>query len=335
MNQAPWFEDFKVGDDLSDLSDVPSVTLTPGMTALHQAVFGDRSRLCLDQPLCKAVTGRDALLVNPALVCNLAIGQSTIPSQRVMGNLFYRGLRLLAPVFVGDTLTTSTRVVALRQNSAKPGRDASGMVALEITTLNQQGDEVLHFWRCPMIPCKDPQADTGHKDDFGFMPESIDPLSILKSCIKGWQLDNTTQNVERIVRQEYETGQVIHVEARDTVTSAPEMVRMTLNMAMTHTDVSRSVYDKRLVYGGHTIALAASQLSRVMPDLACILAWYKCDHLAPVFEGDILQSQVTVGDFLPLDRRLVKLNLQVSALRGEQWDEAVKVLDWDLLALLF
>ncbi len=327
---VPWFEDFSVGDEFNE---VPAVTITSGMTAMHQAVFADRSRLTLDQPLCKSVTGSDALLVNPALVCNVAIGQSTIPSQRVMGNLFYRGLRLQSPVFVGDTLTTSTRVVALRQNSIKPGRAASGMVALEIQTLNQRGETVLHFWRCPMVPCREPEADTGKADDFSMMPEHLDRDEILSGA-PGWNLASMSAVVKS---RDYEPGHVIQVEARDTVTSAPEIVRMTLNMAMTHTDLSRSVYDKRLVYGGHTISIAASQLSRVVPGLVMILAWYKCDHVAPVFEDDILSSNITFGEIKDNrsgDGQVADINISVSAHRGDKHDELVKVLDWQLAALL-
>ncbi|MBD3646422.1 MAG: acyl dehydratase, partial [Pseudomonadales bacterium] len=110
---APWFEDFETGDDFSD---VPSVTLSDGYAAIHQAMFGDRLRLPLDRELCEKVTGSSMPLVNPSLVCNLAIGQSTFPSQRVMGTLFYRGLILHLPFSLGDTLTTTTKVVALRQN---------------------------------------------------------------------------------------------------------------------------------------------------------------------------------------------------------------------------
>jgi acyl dehydratase len=83
---VPWFENFSVGDDFSD---VPAVTVTDGYSAIHQALFGDRLRLPLDHVLAEQVTGQQRALVNPSLVCNLAIGQSTIPSQRVMGNLFY------------------------------------------------------------------------------------------------------------------------------------------------------------------------------------------------------------------------------------------------------
>ena len=86
---VPYFEDFAVGDDLSD---VPAVTITSGQVAIHQAIFGDRLKMALDHPLSTAVTGHHQALVSSSLVCNIAIGLSTIPSQRVMGNLFYRGL---------------------------------------------------------------------------------------------------------------------------------------------------------------------------------------------------------------------------------------------------
>ena len=77
MKKAPYFEDFVVGDEFND---VPAVTLTDGHTAIHQALFADRSRLPLDLELSTRVTGHEKALVNPSLVCNLAIGQSTIPN---------------------------------------------------------------------------------------------------------------------------------------------------------------------------------------------------------------------------------------------------------------
>ncbi len=325
---APWFEDFKVGDLLSE---VPSVTMTDGYAAAHQMVFGDRSRLSLDVSLAEKVTGEGRLLANSALVCNMAIGQSTIPSQRVLGNLFYRGLRFHRPVFIGDTLTTTTRVVALRQNTIKPGRAASGMVGLEMHVTNQHDETVLLFWRCPMVPCKAKDADTGHADDLGFMPEIISDEDLLAAA-PDWQLSRLPA-----VPAEFEPGAIIDVEARDTVTAAPEVVRMTLNLAMTHTDAGRSVYGKRLVYGGHTISLAAAQLSRVLPSLATILCWFKCDHVAPVFEEDMLSTRIRVNRCLPVSGgQIMDLSIEVFAERGHQAPEPgkdIKVLDWQLAVL--
>ena len=94
----------------------PALTLTWGHAAIHQAIAGDRMLLPLDAPLSREVTGSDDALVHPNLVCDVAIGQSTVPTQRVLGNLFYRGLVLLRPGLRGDTLRTRTEVVALKQN---------------------------------------------------------------------------------------------------------------------------------------------------------------------------------------------------------------------------
>src|SRR5690348_13054151 len=113
---GPHFEDLTHGQVFDD---APAVTLTGGHAAVSQAIFGDRLRLPLDALLCTAVTASAVPLAHPMLVCNVVIGQSTGPSQRVRGNLFYRGLVMLRPVFIGDTLRTRTEVVGLRQNAVR------------------------------------------------------------------------------------------------------------------------------------------------------------------------------------------------------------------------
>ena len=125
---GPWFEDFERGGEF----DAPAVTLTAGHASLHQALFADRLRLPLDHATSAKVSGSAAPLCHPLLAINIAIGQSTWASQRVKANLFYRGLALRQPVFIGDTLYTRTRVVGLRQNKPQPGRAATGIVALEM-----------------------------------------------------------------------------------------------------------------------------------------------------------------------------------------------------------
>jgi len=331
MFDAPWFEDFAVGNDYSE---VPSVTITEGHTAIHQAIFGDRLRLPLDHVLSQKVTGEERALVNPSLVCNLAIGQTTIPSQRVMGNLFYRGLVFRKPVFVGDTLTTSTKVVGLKQNKAKPNRPASGMVALEIHVKNQRGETVLFFWRCPMIPCRNPEAETGHNDSFDIMPELID-IESLKEAVPTWDLNAFRTKSPEHHFENLPLNQLLTVEARDTVTLAPELVRMTLNMAMTHTDATRSVYGKRLVYGGHTISIAAAQLSRLLPNMVTVMGWFHCDHVGPVFEQDILTTRVTLLEkHATTSGGIACLHVETYALRDPSDPTAeTKVLDWRMAAL--
>ena len=98
------------------------------------------------------MTGAATALAHPALVCDVAIGQTTLATQRVKANLFYRGLTFHRFPVIGDTLYTRTEVVGLKQNSAKPGRAPTGLAALRMTTIDQADRLVLDFYRCAMLP---------------------------------------------------------------------------------------------------------------------------------------------------------------------------------------
>lgn len=325
---GPWFEDFHVGLEF----DAPAVTLTDGHAALYGALFGDRLRLPLDHATSAAVTGSAAPLAHPLLAINIAIGQSTWASQRVKANLFYRGLQLRKAPRIGDTLATRTRVVGLRQNRPQPGRPATGVVALEMTTVNQRGETVLHFWRCPMIPCRDPEARSSHTDDLDAIGVAASAAQ-LAAQLPDWNLAATDVWLGRRAR-DLESGQRFAVEARDTVTSAPELVRMSLNMAMAHTDARLSYLGDRLVYGGHVVFMAFAQLTRALPNLLTVVAWDSCDHTAPVVEGDRLRSEVSVLEVLPQARGvLLRLGVEAWAARGPVEQETeTRVLDWKLWA---
>ena len=324
---GPWFEDFQRGQVFDD---APGLTLTAGHAALHQALVGDRLRLALDAALCREVTGHDGTLVHPNLVCDIAIGQSTGPSQRVRGNLFYRGLVLARPVFVGETLRTRTEIVGLKQNRRRQGAPATGLVAMRVRTTDAAGQPVLDFWRCPMIPLHDPDTETGQRDDFADIPLELDPNAIAAASPTDWRLDRLRGAVPGPYLEELEPGQVFVVEAGETVTGAPELARLTLNMATAHTDATGSTHGRRLVYGGHTISVAAAHATRAIPAIATILAWRSCEHIGPVFEGDVLRTTLCIEEIAPPG--LVELRARVSSVRPEAAPEPV--LDWSFVAVV-
>jgi hypothetical protein len=82
---------------------------------------------------------------------------------------------------------------------------------------NQHQESVLDYWRCPMIPLRDPTANTGHADSFDDIPADAEPVDDLPW---GWRLDALRPT-------ETEPGTVYDVEVRDTVTGAPELARAT------------------------------------------------------------------------------------------------------------
>ena len=91
-----------------------------------------------------------------------AIGQSTVATGRVVANLFYRGLLLRRAVRLGDTLRTTTEVVARRENRVKEGRRPTGLALLRIRTADQDDRPVLDFTRCAMLPLRDePTGEPG------------------------------------------------------------------------------------------------------------------------------------------------------------------------------
>lgn len=327
---GPWFEDLERGQSF----EAPALTLTDGHAALHQALCGDRLRLALDAPLCTAVTGREAPLAHPNLVCDVAIGQSTGPTQRVLGNLFYRGLVLERQVHIGDTLRTQTDVVALKENRRKPDAQATGLVVLRIRTIDQEGRPVLDYWRCPMIPLRDPDAATGHAGSFAEIPAELDMEEVAGAVPGDWRLERYRELVGGEHLADVSPGTVYEVEGRDTVTAAPELARLTLNVAMTHTDAGASAHGKRLAYGGHTIAVAAAQATRALPNLLTIVAWRSCEHTGPVFEDDVLSTELTVEAVHPLAAGgLVDLRALTSAERDAR-GEPNRVLDWRFLGLM-
>ncbi|MUL67871.1 acyl dehydratase [Mycobacterium sp. CBMA 234] len=326
MSGGSYFDELEVGQVFES---APAMTLTDGAAALHQSIIGSRMRLALDAGLAAAVTGGHGALAHPALVCDVAIGQSTLATQRVKANLFYRGLAFHRFVEVGDSLSTRTEVVGMRQNSVREGRAPTGLVALHITTVDQVNRPVLDFHRCAMLPLSPGVTDTGCGDDLsliGIVDAPPDP-----TC--DWDVAAFRSRVPG----PYFTADLAGLRLRstgDVVSSSPELARLSLNIAATHHDWRSG--GQRLVYGGHTIGIALAQACRMMPNLVTVLGWAACDHTGPVHEGDTLYSDLHVESATPrlggggaLGMRSVVYAVGVDGQPDRQ------VLDWRYTALMF
>jgi acyl dehydratase len=321
---GPYFEDLHAGRCFDS---APVVTLTEGLAAAHQAVVGGRLPLAIAHELSRQVLG-DGVLAAPNLVWDVAIGQSTVATHTVVANLFYRGVAFRRVPRIGDSLRTVTQVVGLRQNSRRPG---TGLAALRIRTEDQHRRPVLDFWRCAMLPLRDTERQTGFADDLtgiGEQPAYDD----LAAVIGSWDLAAYRAARPGPHFADLRAGDVYVVAAGDVVSCAPELARLTGNVARVHHDALPS--GGRLVYGGHTIGLALHQAVRALPNILTVVGWYGCDHLAPVREGDTLTSTLTMEHTQPLPSGGGLADLRSQVRSHPVGTEPTDVLDWRFVVAL-
>lgn len=327
---GPFYDRLAVGDELPRQ---PTITLDGGMGALYQSWVGERLALTLDAEISRLVTGRPERLASPGLVMQLSIGQSTTISRRAVANLFYRDVRLVRPVFLGESVSTTVTVAALADGSHRDGRLRRGKVLVDIVT-TAGGERAIEYQRCPMLPQEDHATAPGHTDDLG-TDRPLD-LAAYAALVPGhWNFAPLGPGAN------WAPGATITDPTRDVIDGATGMVRLTHNLAMIHRDVERSPYPERLVYGGHVVGLAQASLSRVLPGMATVVGWHGCDHTGPAFEGDLLEFRHTLLDVVPAGQgRAFAVRVEGVAHRddrpvagGSSDGSGNPVLDWTVVAV--
>ncbi|GII55967.1 molybdenum cofactor biosynthesis protein MoeC [Planotetraspora thailandica] len=143
--QGRYFEDFEVGDvyrhglgrTVTQADNIWFTLLTQNTARVHfDAHYAAQTEF-----------GRP--LVNSAFTIALVTGQSvTDVSYNVMANLGWDEVRLPNPLFEGDTVYSSSEVVAVRESRSRP---EVGIVTVRTTGTNQHGTVVITFNRTVMV----------------------------------------------------------------------------------------------------------------------------------------------------------------------------------------
>ncbi len=284
ISDGPYYEDMEKGQTFPA---PPAVVLDSGLASVYQSIAGEALPLVLDPKLCREVTGTEQRIVSPGLLLHLSIGASTVATKKVIANLFYRNVRRLRPVFLGEVIHTTTEVVALQDSRSTGKGTLRGKVLLKITTYAND-EKVLEYYRAPLVRLKGTELP-GHNDDLGSDIE-LNLNDYKRSSYEDWKLPSLQKYEQHI------PSGVINDPLKDVVDQALALVRLTQNVASVHRDVNASPYPNRLVYGGHTVALAQASLSRIFTNTATILGWHTCNHTGPVFEEDLLSFEHEVID---------------------------------------
>ncbi len=323
---GPYYDLLRPG---TELPRQPGVTLDSGLCAIYQALVGERLPLVQNRRICAEVTGSDAPLVSPSLVMALSVGHTTTVSRRVIANLFYRDVRLPHPVFQGQTLDTTVRVLAMRDGRPRPDRRPRGMVLVDCES-TADGDVVATYQRCPMLPTVGADLP-GFSDEIGSGADTADATGgiELEACAElvpdGWRLGLLGQP------DNWEVGSTVTDPLRDYIDNTPALLHLTHNLAFVHRDAEVSPYGRRLVNGLQVVGMAQASLSRVLHGMATVVAWGYCNHTGPVFEGDLLSfSHTLLGEIPAGQGRVRAVRAEATAHRD---DGPAHVLDWTLAAV--
>ncbi len=160
--QGRFFEDFHVGDVYHHaLGRTVTETDNSWFTLLTQ----NTAPLHFDKHYA-AQTEFGRPLVNSTFTLALVTGQSVSDvSQNVMANLGWDQVRLLKPLFEGDTVYSKSEVLDLRDSKSRPN---VGVVTVRTSGFNQDGIILIEFnrtllvyrhGRAPSIPTPLPKSD--------------------------------------------------------------------------------------------------------------------------------------------------------------------------------
>ncbi|WP_118133325.1 MaoC family dehydratase [Oceanicella sp. SM1341] len=285
-----FFEDYRVGQHLAHA--VPR-TVGAGERALYTALYPGRFALYSSDEFARAC-GLPASPLEDLAAFHVVFGKS-VPdvSLNAVANLGYAEGRFLAPVWPGDTLTTASEVIGLKQNSN--GR--SGVVWVRSTGTNQHGAPVMSYVRWVMVRKRDPEAPA---------PETVVPelagAVAAEDLVLPPGLDFTGYDFALAgaphAWEDYEIGERIdHVDGV-TVEEAEHMMatRLWQNTARVHFDATFREDGRRLIYGGHVISLARALSYNGLGNAQIIAAINAGSHANPCFAGTTVRAWSEVLD---------------------------------------
>jgi acyl dehydratase len=123
-------------------------TVTETDNTLFTALTLNSNPIHFDQNLAEK-TYYGKILVNSCYTLSLAVGLSVADlSEHVMANLGWDGIRLPAPVFVGDTIYASSEILFKRDSSSRPN---VGLITAKTTAHNQHGQTVVVYERTFLV----------------------------------------------------------------------------------------------------------------------------------------------------------------------------------------
>jgi 2-methylfumaryl-CoA hydratase len=284
-----FFEDFKVGQVLKHAT---PRTLTAADVALNIAFYNMRFAVHSSNPFAKAI-GYPRAPLDDLIVFHIVLGKTVSDvSLNAVANLGYAECRFLNPMFPGDTISASSEIIGLRENSNKQ----SGVVYVRTRSVNQEGTPILEYARWVMVNKRDHAAKVG-EPVVPKLESRVDPATI-GGAVPKLDLDNYDFALAGSPHRwgDYEVGEKIdHIDGY-TIEEAEHQLetRLYQNTARVHFNLHEQIekgrFKRRLVYGGTPIALARSISFNGLANAFHVAAINGGSHTAPSFGGDTIYA---------------------------------------------
>ncbi|MFZ5677253.1 MAG: MaoC family dehydratase [Pseudomonadota bacterium] len=343
-NQGNFFEDFRVGQVIRHAT---PRTVTAGDQALYTALYGSRFAVQSSDAFARAVGYAQAPL-DDLLVFHVVFGK-TVPdiSLNAVANLGYAEGQFLKPVYPGDTLSATSEVIGLKENSNRK----TGTVYVRSTGFNQTGEPVLSYVRWVMVRKRD-EASPAPKAHVPELAPAVSPDVLGAGCpkIAGKLWDAALAGSTHRFK-DYKAGERIdHVDGM-TVEEAEHMLatRLYQNTAKVHFNQfseAKGRFGRRLIYGGHVISLARALSFNGLGNVFHVAGINGGRHAAPLFAGGTVfaWSEIVETADVPAQSDVGALRIRTRATRDlpcgdfpetdATAEEPGVILDFDYWALI-
>ena len=310
-NPGRFFEDYALGQVIEHA--VPR-TVGAGERALYHALYPARHALYSSDEFARGC-GLPQSPLDDLAAFHVVFGK-TVPdvSLNAVANLGYAEGRWLAPVYPGDTLSSSSEVIGPKENS----NGKTGVVYVRTRGTNQHGTVVMDYVRwvmvrknnldapapAPVVPQLKPVLDVADLT----IPQGLD-----------FSAYNFAQSGEPHRWGDYQIGeQIDHVDGV-TIEEAEHMMatRLWQNTAKVHFDATFRPDGQRLIYGGHVISMARALSFNGLANAQMIVGLNAGAHANPCFSGLTVKAWSEVLDKAPTSAPGVgAIRLRLVATRG-------------------
>jgi 2-methylfumaryl-CoA hydratase len=296
--------------------------VTVGDVALHIGLTGSRFALPSSDTFAQNL-GLARAPMDDLLVFHIVFGRTVADiSLNAVANLGYADCRFGAPVYPGDTLSATSTVIGLKENSNRE----TGIVTVRSVGVNQSGETVVAFIRWVMVRKRD--VTVRERDRASPAPDPVIPDLPGAVAVKDFTMPegldlsgyDTTLAGAPHLWDDYAVGEKIdHVDGM-TLEESDHMTatRLYQNNAKVHFNrhsESKGRFGKRLIYGGHIISISRALSFNGLANAFRVAAIHGGRHAAPSFAGDTVYawSEVLGKDAIPGRADLGALRLRTIA----------------------